>query len=120
MNWLPGLARRDAVIPLGVLILGLLFTLLVTATVRETVAGRDLRRFKEIVGIAHTTIEAKMAAYIAMLRAGVGFFNASEMVTAGEFRSFVQGLQPDKAYRGLQGYGFSERVAAAEDRKSVV
>lgn len=105
---------HDAVIPLGVLLIGLLFTALVTKTLQDAVAARDLQRFKEVVGIAHTTTEARMAAYMAMLRAGVGFYNATGTMTAEGFRRFARQLHLSEDYRGAMGYGFAERVTAEE------
>ncbi|MGQ7792846.1 CHASE domain-containing protein [Faunimonas sp. B44] len=108
------LVRADVFVPVSVFVLGLLFTFFVTETLRAVVAARDVQRFKEVVGITHTTIEAKMEAVVAMLRAGVGLYNASEEVTRSEFGRFARELSLASVYRGVQGYGFAERVAPAD------
>ncbi len=108
------LVRADVFVPVSVFVLGLLFTFFVTETLRAVVAARDVQRFKEVVGITHTTIEAKMEAVVAMLRAGVGLYNASEEVTRPEFGRFARELSLASVYRGVQGYGFAERVAPAD------
>ncbi|MYZ48031.1 CHASE domain-containing protein [Propylenella binzhouense] len=107
------LGGADAHIPVAVFVLGLLFTLLVTQVVREVLASRDIQRFREVVGIAHTTIEAKMATIIAVLRAGVGLYNAVGSVDRDQFRRFADELGLETTYRGVLGYGFVERVEPA-------
>jgi PAS domain S-box-containing protein len=99
-------------IPLAVLALGLLFTAYVTQTLHEIDKARNQERFSELVSEAHNTIEARLATYIALLRAGAGFYLEMGGPNGEEFRRFVRHLQLEESYRGIQGFGFSERVPA--------
>ncbi|HEX2257203.1 MAG TPA: CHASE domain-containing protein [Afifellaceae bacterium] len=100
-------------IPLAVLALGLLFTVYVTQTLREIDEARNQERFSELVSEAHNTIEARLGTYIALLRAGVGFYSEMDGPSGDQFRRFVRHLQLEESYRGIQGFGFSERVPAS-------
>lgn len=105
-------------VPLAVLIIGAAYTWF---------AWRDAVR-DEHVAIARTlsvraqqietALRGRMLAYEALLHAGVGLFDASERVSAEEWRAFVSRLQRATLYPGMQGLGYAERadVDAAEDR----
>jgi PAS domain S-box-containing protein len=115
MGWRGARFRRLYVaygIPLAVLALGLLFTAYVTQTLRQIDDALNQERFSELVSEAHNTIEARLATYIALLRAGAGFYSEMGGPTGEEFRRFVRHLQLEESYRGIQGFGFSERVPA--------
>jgi len=115
MGWRGARFRRLYVaygIPLAVLALGLLFTAYVTQTLREIDAARNQERFSELVSEAHNTIEARLATYIALLRAGAGFYSEMGGPASDAFRRFIRHLQLEESYRGIQGFGFSERVPA--------
>jgi CHASE1-domain containing sensor protein len=52
-----------------------------------------------------------MDTYIAMLRATTGLFAASDYVSHDEFQRFIDRLELQSAYPGIQGIGYSERAA---------
>lgn len=54
-----------------------------------------------------TKIRERMGAYGQILRSGAGFFAGSHTVERDEWRSFVEKLNLDQHYRGIQGVGFS-------------
>lgn len=54
-----------------------------------------------------TKIGERMGAYGQILRSGAGFFAGSHTVKRDEWRSFVEKLNLDQHYRGIQGVGFS-------------
>jgi PAS domain S-box-containing protein len=49
-----------------------------------------------------------------LLRAGTGLFAASTDVDASEFKKFVQQIELQKNYPGIQGMGFSQKISAHE------
>jgi PAS domain S-box-containing protein len=75
---------------------------------------RDAGRFDNAVQRTSTSIEAKLEAYIGLLRAGAGYFAGSHSVTREEFRAVANRIQLDKFYPGVQGIGYAQRVAPSE------
>jgi PAS domain S-box-containing protein len=57
-------------------------------------------------------IEGRLNAHVQVLRGVVGLFDASEVVTRQDFRSYVKALLLDERYPGIQGVGFSLVVPA--------
>ncbi|MDA0368898.1 MAG: CHASE domain-containing protein [Proteobacteria bacterium] len=53
---------------------------------------------------------ARMAAYIEVLRGGLGLFNASDSVSRDEWRTYVDTLEIDTVLPGIQGIGYTEFV----------
>ncbi|AFU99149.1 CHASE domain-containing sensor histidine kinase [Simiduia agarivorans] len=52
--------------------------------------------------------------YVSTLRAGVGLFNASEHVSREEFGEFVETLDIDRFYPGIQGIGYAAMVSSTD------
>jgi CHASE1-domain containing sensor protein len=72
---------------------------------------RDRLRFAGSVETARATIETRLGTYLALLHAGAALFDASQEVTRHEFHLFVERLDLAHTYPGVQGIGFSARVA---------
>jgi diguanylate cyclase (GGDEF)-like protein/PAS domain S-box-containing protein len=67
-------------------------------------------RFKAAVELARYGIRERIAAYQEVLRAGAGLISGSEQVTKAEWKIFVDALQIDRIYPGIQGLGYAVRV----------
>ena len=61
-----------------------------------------------------TKIDERMSAYGQILRSGAGLFAASEKVERTEWATFVEKLDLDQSYRGIQGVGFSLYIPKQE------
>ena len=59
-------------------------------------------------------ITARLQTSEALLRAGTGLFAASDEVAPQEFDRFVQQIELQKNYPGIQGIGFSQRLRPDE------
>ncbi|MBN1206716.1 MAG: CHASE domain-containing protein [Myxococcaceae bacterium] len=59
-------------------------------------------------------IHGHLDADITLLRGAAGFFTASELVTAEEFRLYVERLDLERYDPGVQGLGFSQRIPASQ------
>jgi CHASE1-domain containing sensor protein len=57
-----------------------------------------------------TKIDERVSAYAQILRSGGGLFAASGKVERAEWADFVEKLDLDQSYRGIQGVGFSVYV----------
>jgi PAS domain S-box-containing protein len=68
-------------------------------------------RFEYAVSNIQSAIQDRMTAYEQVLRNVVGFFYAADTVTRAEWRSYVQTLRLQQYYPGIQGLGFTFRLA---------
>jgi PAS domain S-box-containing protein len=107
-----------AFLPFLILALGLLFTFLISFYFSRMADEQDQSRFKNSVQQVDDRIRSSVQTSIALLRAGTGLFAASEDVSALEFKKFVEEIELNKNYPGIQGIGFSLRFGA-EQRASV-
>ncbi len=95
------------------LLLGCLATALAWSYARHVHHERDRARFESQVRESEGAIRARFEAYQQVLRAGAALFMASELVTREEWRLFVDGLETERQYPGIQGIGFAIRLDAA-------
>jgi PAS domain S-box-containing protein len=108
------LRPRLAASPYWVLLLGLLATAAATWYAGTTAATKDRLRLSHAAEQTRDTIEDRLQRYIALLRAGAGLFAAAGDVSRPQFRSYVERLELQERYPGIQGIGFSLRVQAGE------
>jgi PAS domain S-box-containing protein len=106
--------RRSNFLPFLILALGLCFTFLVSFYFSQMADLQDRTRFRNSVQEINDKITGRIQTSIALLRAGTGLFAASDDVRAAEFDRFVDQIQLNKNYPGIQGIGFSIRFAVAE------
>jgi diguanylate cyclase (GGDEF)-like protein/PAS domain S-box-containing protein len=97
----------------SVLTLSLFMTLMAWLVASQYRERETAQRFQESVEAARQGIQQRMAAYQSVLRSGAGFLIGSGEVTRDQWRDFVQSLQLDKAYPGIQGLGYAAMVPAS-------
>src|SRR5262245_31201329 len=97
-------------LPYGVLISSLVLTAAVTYAAANAIESKDRLRFDLAVQRTHTAIKNRLETYIAMLLSGSGLFAANGDVTRDEFRAFVDRLDLQRRYPGIQGIGYSVRL----------
>lgn len=105
---------RALLTPPAVLALPLLITAATVAFFLVTAQARDTARFEALVQLAQGQLAGLMQGDIALLRGVAGLFAASENVTLQEFRIYVERLDLERNEQGVQGIGFSRRLAAGE------
>lgn len=108
------MTRRRFRIPGIVLALSLLATALATAFALRSTQSRDLSRFQNAVENSWGAIETRLEIYTNMLRAGSGLFAADKDVTPEEFHAYVERLDLQRRYPGIQGIGFSAHVPRSQ------
>ncbi len=111
--------RIRHVVPYLVLIVGLIFTSIVSYRLAQGTAAEDRARFQGLVQQVHVGIESRLETYKALVLAGAGLFAASESVDEKEFKSFVDTLKVAENYPGIRGIGFTVRVKP-EERLSLI
>jgi PAS domain S-box-containing protein len=108
------LSRRPTLAPIAVLAASLLLTAASTALFFVTARSRDTSRFENQIQLTLDRISSHLDSDITLLRGAAGFFAASETVTLGEFRIYVERLGLKRHDPGVQGLGFSQRIPASE------
>ncbi|UQA59778.1 CHASE domain-containing protein [Polyangium aurulentum] len=111
--------RIPAWAPYLVLILSLLFTVAVTYSAADAADHKERVRFEATAQRVNGAISGRLDTYVAMLVSGAGLLTARQDVSRDDFRAFVQRLDLQARYPGIQGIGFSIRVPP-EERDSLV
>src|SRR5688572_8180072 len=111
--------RLRHLVPYLVLMIGLIFTSIVSYRLAEGTEAEDRVRFQGLVQEVHVGIESRLETYRALVLAGAGLFAASESVGDKEFKSFVDTLKAAENYQGIRGIGFTVRVKP-EERLSLI
>lgn len=79
----------------------------------ERYIEHDARQhFDAMVEISRHAIVERTSAYQEVLRAGAGLISGSERVTRTEWKVFVDSLEIERAYPGIQGLGHAVRIPA--------
>ncbi|MDP3265459.1 MAG: CHASE domain-containing protein [Sulfuricurvum sp.] len=103
----------------------LLFVLLVSIIIATVVWSLSKTYFEERtqalfeirVNTNIVQIEKRIMTYEQVLRSGVAFFQGSGHVSSEEWHRFIQTLEIDKNYPGMQGMGFSLMIAPSDIRR---
>jgi signal transduction histidine kinase/ActR/RegA family two-component response regulator len=108
---LRGVSRRIWV-PYLVLIVVLTATFTTGFYLYRSAEASDAVRFENRTIRIQNAIRQRLETYIAMLLGGKGLFAAAPLLSRDGFRKYVEGLDLVDRYPGIQGIGFSERIAS--------
>jgi signal transduction histidine kinase/CheY-like chemotaxis protein len=111
--------RNRVLLPYLILLLGFCFTLVVYYYFHQLAEEQDSIRFESSVQKIQDQVRLRVATSEALLRAASGLFAASNYVGAGEFEKFIDQIELEKNYQGVQGIGYSLRFSA-EDKAKVI
>ena len=105
---------RRSVAAYGVLLISLLLTALAYYYVSQNVEAQNHLRFDETAQLTQQAIERRTKAYLDAMFGARGLFYASRSVTREEWDNYVEGIEPDKRFEGLQALSYAERVDPQE------
>ena len=105
--------RLGGALPWAMLGLLLAFTAAAFTLVKTDSERAALERFAFRKAEIVAAIDQRMAAYTQALRGGLALFNASREVTRADWRLYVETLNINDIYPGIQGMGYSEWVTPA-------
>ena len=98
----------------GVFVAALAVTALASFTRYQYARSQQYQRFNDIAhAIAHA-VDQQVSAYVGALRDVSALFRASDAVDRDEFFTFMQGLDAQRRYPGLNGAGYAPKVSRAE------
>jgi CHASE1-domain containing sensor protein len=98
----------------GVLLIALLLTLVAWYYVRQNVVAQAHARFDDTTQAIQEAIERRTKGYVDAMFGARGLFYASEAVTRGEWDNYVEGIEPNTRFEGLQALSYAEYVTPAE------
>lgn len=98
----------------SVFLLGLLITGIAWYLTNSFVDEKAQQRFETRVKEITSAIHSRMIGYEQVLWGGVGFFSASGNVDRKKFHSYVNSLNIENNWPGIQGIGFSVPVTPAD------
>lgn len=101
--------------PVLVLLVALLLTACTTGYVANSVRGKERERFNNEVQSITAHLTERMDAYVELLRATRGLWAAAGgSPRPSQFHAFVQSLELEQNFEGVQGIGFSARLLPQE------
>ncbi|HWW75356.1 MAG TPA: CHASE domain-containing protein, partial [Pyrinomonadaceae bacterium] len=89
-------------------------TAAVAYAVRASSRANDRLRFDNAVQRTADAVTDRIETYADVLRAGAGLFAADREVSRQEFSRFVERIQLQERYPGVQGVGYTARVRAPD------
>ncbi|HJR06912.1 MAG TPA: CHASE domain-containing protein [Pyrinomonadaceae bacterium] len=98
-------------IPYFVLAVTLLLTAAAAYSVAQKAEAKARLQFEGAVRETRGDIKYRLDNYISLLNSASGLFAASDDVTWRDFHDYAEHLQLREQYRGVQGIGFSARIA---------
>ena len=107
----PSMRATRPWVPPTVFALSLLINALICFVIYRTIADRDEVRFQNEINRVVTSLDTRMAAYRALLRATAGLFGLSTPVTRDEFGNFYERQRVEQEYPGVLGVGYAPRIA---------
>jgi diguanylate cyclase (GGDEF)-like protein/PAS domain S-box-containing protein len=76
---------------------------------------REVRlKYESAVDGAREAVDSRIRAYSDVLLGVRGLFTASDAVTRGEFRDYIDSLALSQRYPGIQGINYAQRIPAAQ------
>ncbi|MGV3540801.1 MAG: CHASE domain-containing protein, partial [Rufibacter sp.] len=98
---------KDYYLALGSFVLVLGITLYAYYVSKTSDQEQDQQVFKLRTEQIKASLERRLGNYIQILKGVDGLFDATDTVTYTDFKQYVQALQIQKTYPGVQGFGFA-------------
>lgn len=110
-------ALRQTPLAFGVLVLGLISTGFAWYYTSQSVEREAQIKFDRQVDDAKNSLNNRLQVYLDTLRATKGLFASSEDVSRTEWKAFVESLNIQKRYPGINALGFIRYLPQAEKAK---
>ncbi|MDQ6787248.1 MAG: CHASE domain-containing protein [Acidobacteriota bacterium] len=107
-------SKKNAILPYLVLALSIFITCGVTYNFYNSAVSKDTIRFNNEVGLIQSAIENKINLYTALLKGGRGFIESSVEPNRESFSRYVESLEIDKNYAGIEGIGYNKTILPTE------
>lgn len=105
---------KNVKFPYFVLVLSLILTTGATFLFYQSAKTKDNTRFVSNVNRIRASLDNRLGLYIALLKSGRGFIESTEELNLEKFTNFIQSLEIEKNYNGVQGIGYTKTVKNTE------
>ncbi len=110
---LSGIYRRTST-AVVVLVIGIVLSAAAAYLVARQLEREARLRFESAVSDAQAAIESRIRAYANVVDGIRGLFIATETVSRDQFRRYIESLDLDRRYPGIQVIHYSRRITAAQ------
>ncbi|MEX2578083.1 MAG: CHASE domain-containing protein [Verrucomicrobiales bacterium] len=101
-------------VSLSFALLGLLITIFAASTLYNSEKQTHESQFVDNTSRLRGAIQERINTYAQILRGGSAFFASTEEVTRDKWKNYVEGLDVDLDYPGVQGIGYAQFVTGDE------
>lgn len=96
-----------AKLPFLILAVSILVTVGVSYNFYQTARSKDVTRFNNEVSRIQSAVQNKINLYVALLKGGRGFIESTDQLNRQTFANYINSLQLEVNYAGVQGIGYS-------------
>ena len=111
-------AENKTRFPFLVLAVSIFLTLGITYNFYRSSLNKDTVRFNNEVNRIESTIENKINLYIALLKGGRGFAESAAELNRESFANYIQSLDLERNYKGVQAIGYN-KIVLPEEREAL-
>ena len=111
---------RETLITLGVLIIGLIITVLSVISNRRNIEEAARTEFEYSCNQIRVKVETRLEEHAQLLRGAVGLFSVSDTVTHEEWHEYFRHIRVEQYLPGIQGLGFSMLLHPKELEKNEI
>ena len=108
-----------AKLPFLILVVSILLTIGITYNFYESAKSKDTVRFNNEVIRIQSAIENKINLFVALLKGGRGFIESTDNLNRKTFANYVESLELDVNYAGVQGIGYDKIILPGEREELV-
>ena len=101
-------------VPVVVLLIALIITVFAWRKMDQHVSSLEQERFSNQLAQVRSKIKARMIQYEQVLRSCVALHDSSTIVDRSEWRTFVEGIEVQQWFPGIQGIGFAVPVGKSD------
>jgi signal transduction histidine kinase len=105
-----GFSLKETLITLGVLIAGLIITILSVLYTRNNIRRAAKQDFEYSCEQIKSRIDTRLDEHAQLLRSGVALFAVNDSVTREDWRRFYMNTRTDLYLPGIQGFGYSKLI----------
>jgi signal transduction histidine kinase len=114
---LSGFTLRETLLTIGVLIAGLIVTILTVIYNRQNIKQAARQDFEFTCNQIRVRIETRLNEHAQLLRGGKGLFAVSDTITREDWRDYYATIKIAEYLPGIQGFGYTQLVRPEQIKK---
>lgn len=109
-----GIVKTRRWLPPLIFVLMMMGVITITYLISASAQSERRDAFEDELGLVERATRNRSNIYINALRSGIGLFRSSDSVTRDEWAKFVDSLELQENFPGIQGFGYAEYVSTAK------